>query len=470
MSTPKERAEMLKQQVQGSTECNVADLTNNLPPDSNEPDAINTPPVVPNLNEAMPADLMSAVALACNGTEAHPMAVALHYLIYFAAHVGAQRFIRIGNNHQPLSIYGLLAGRTGKVKGTARSQVAIVFDLATQRLSEQHGYKPPRIVTGLSSGEGLINLLQDPTETIEGVTDKRLLVEQTEFSAVMNQNLRRGNILTDTLRDAYDGETLSTQTLQPRTATTPHVSLIGHITPYQLINHECFTSQSFNGSMNRFLIFYANREQYVAIPRAYTQDQADVLAEWLAAAIWRARQNIKTDDYQNKTGQEMHLTPAAEELLHNEYEHREKHEDKLPEPLASLLARQREHVWRIAALLALIDTDNDPNTIDEQHMLYAYHWVDYSNQSLRYLLQTANHEAQQEQAVALSERVLHAIQVINNGQGCTTTDIHDHFNRHLKGADLSKAIDVLLHEVPPRITCQKQKTQGNSAQVFRVIP
>jgi len=466
MSTPTERAKMLKQQVQGSTECNVADLTNNLPPDSNEPDAIDAPPVVPDLNEAMPADLMSAVALACNDTEAHPMAVALHFLTYFAAHIGQQRFIRIGNNRQPLAVYGLLAGKTGKVKGTARAQVVPVFDLATQKLIEEYEYKPPRIVTGLSSGEGLINLLQDPSEAIEGTTDKRLLIEQTEFSEVMSQNQRKGNILTDTLRDAYDGEMLSTLTLQPRLATAPHACLIGHITPYQLTKHECFAMQSFNGSMNRFLIFYAHRKQYTPVPKTYTQEELENLTDWLASVIWKARQCMKADDYQNNMGQEMHLTPAAKEVLHDEYAGREKHEEMLPEPLASLLARQREHVWRIAALLALMDMDNDPNTIDEQHFTAAYHWVDYSRQSLRYLLRTANHEAQQGKAIALADRVFHAIQVTNSGQGCTTSEIHKHFNNHLKGSDLSKAIDVLLNEVPPRITCQKQ----NSAQLFRVIP
>lgn len=47
------------------------------PQDNDNEDHFNTPPRVP--DNAFPPDLQSAVDIACHGTEAHPMAVALHY-------------------------------------------------------------------------------------------------------------------------------------------------------------------------------------------------------------------------------------------------------------------------------------------------------------------------------------------------------------------------------------------------------
>ena len=84
---------------------------------------LDAPPIVP--EGAFPPCLQSAVDVACNGTEAHPMAVALHYIAYFGAHVGQQRFIMIGNERHNLNIFGILAGQTGRVKGVAESQAAL---------------------------------------------------------------------------------------------------------------------------------------------------------------------------------------------------------------------------------------------------------------------------------------------------------------------------------------------------------
>ena len=95
------------------------------------------------------------------------MAVALHYAVYFAAHIGQQRFIRIGNEKHSLDLYGLLVGKTGKVKGTAESQARCIEQLATAELTEKYGYKPPRKLSGLSSGEGLIQVIKDPDDDEE---------------------------------------------------------------------------------------------------------------------------------------------------------------------------------------------------------------------------------------------------------------------------------------------------------------
>ena len=48
-----------------------------------------------------------------------------------------------------------------------------------------------RILTGLSSGEGLIWAVRDPTAQDPGITDQRLLVIEPEFASVLKAASRR---------------------------------------------------------------------------------------------------------------------------------------------------------------------------------------------------------------------------------------------------------------------------------------
>ena len=90
-------------------------------------------------------------------------------------------------------------------------------------------------VRGLSSGEGVIYRLRDAAGKDPGVTDKRLVAEETEFSAVMNRARREGSTLAQVLRDGWDAQTLQTVTKEsPLKASNPHLGMIGHITPREL--------------------------------------------------------------------------------------------------------------------------------------------------------------------------------------------------------------------------------------------
>jgi hypothetical protein len=88
------------------------------------------------------------------------------------------------------------------------------------------GFMEARRRSGLSSGEGLIQAVRDAREEdpqikdksgahrLErqvvdgGESDKRLLVIESEFGSVLQQSGRDGNILSTTLRDAWDGKPL----------------------------------------------------------------------------------------------------------------------------------------------------------------------------------------------------------------------------------------------------------------------
>ncbi|WP_422462578.1 DUF3987 domain-containing protein [Endozoicomonas sp. ALB115] len=439
--------------------------------DTEEGILFNTRPISP--NDAFPASLASAVNAACIGTEAHPMAVALHYVIYFAAHIGQHRYVKIGNEKCGLNLYGLLVGRTGKVKGTAEAQVLCIEQEATQRLIAKYGYIPPRRRSGLSSGEGLIQAIRDPEEDNQDdqcLQDKRLMVTESEYANVLTQDLRAGNTLSIVLRDAFDGKTLENSTINPRIASNPHICIIGHITPEELKTHKAFGRQSANGALNRNLIIYGNRGQYKPSPRSYSDAELTDLPDWFANSIIRARDHKTHDDVSDeKAGKEVRMSAEAKAVIDAEYEPREREQDAMPELLANLLSRQRVFVRILSALFSLLD---DLDEIQAEHVNQAYRWVDYSADSIRYLLNTAGEEARQVVVNSFAEKVYEAICSIdqnNRGKGASRTAIRDYFNRNRSGKEVSTALKKLLEEVPPRIELMDvtKKGRGAKPEIYR---
>ena len=83
--------------------------------------------------------------------------------------------------------------------------------------------------------------------------DKRLLVVEAEFGSTLRMMERDGNVLTATLRQAWDGEDLRILTKSKAAkATNVHVSLLGHVTREELLKFLTETEQA-NGFANRVL-------------------------------------------------------------------------------------------------------------------------------------------------------------------------------------------------------------------------
>ena len=95
-----------------------------------------------------------------------------------------------------------------------------------------------RTLTGLSSGEGLIWAVRDPTDHDPGITDRRLLVVEPEFASVLKTASRDISTLSPTLRAAWDGRPLAILTRSaPARASDAHIAVIGHITSLELQHH-----------------------------------------------------------------------------------------------------------------------------------------------------------------------------------------------------------------------------------------
>ena len=122
-------------------------------------------------------------------TEADPMAILLQAIVTFGATVGRGPHVRVEGDEHHTALYTVIVGESSKArKGTSAGRVREVFSRSKYRLDS---------VEGLSSGEGLKYHVRDPREEPQydkktretelvlvdpGVTDKRLLVVESEFA------------------------------------------------------------------------------------------------------------------------------------------------------------------------------------------------------------------------------------------------------------------------------------------------
>ena len=149
-------------------------------------------------------------------TEGDPVAILLNFLTMFGSAVGPTPHARVGATRHRVNEFVALVGETlARRKGTASNEAERVVVGADQQWK-------PRVMGGLSSGEGLIFAVRDPSYKINkdgesvladaGVDDKRLLAIEPEFSSVLRVAGREGNTLSEQLRRAWDGNDLRTLT------------------------------------------------------------------------------------------------------------------------------------------------------------------------------------------------------------------------------------------------------------------
>jgi hypothetical protein len=195
-------------------------------------------------------------------TEADPAAVLVMFLSAFGNLSGAGPHFLAEASPHCARFWPVLVGETGKGrKGSAWSSLTYILRRVDPEWSEHC------VASGLSSEEGLIYAVRDPVvrqktnkagvveDYVEdqGVSDKRLLTVEQEFSAVLKVAARDGNTVSDILRRAWEATAvLRTLTRQsPLRATGAHISVIGHITKPDLARLLSETD-SLNGFGNRF--------------------------------------------------------------------------------------------------------------------------------------------------------------------------------------------------------------------------
>jgi hypothetical protein len=358
-------------------------------------------------------------------SEADPVALLFQLLTGIGNVLGAGSWVRVEDDLHPPRLFVVQVGKTSKArKGTSWGRVRGVL------LETVPEWAKDRIASGLSSGEGLIYEVRDPvthTETDKktgathevvtdhGVTDKRLLVVESELAKALRAMERQGNTLSAVLRDAWDHGNLRTLVKNsPNRVTGAHVSLVGHITEDELRRYLDRTEAA-NGFANRLLFVCVQRSKL--LPRGGGKlDWTDVgrhVRETLGAAA-----NMG----------EVLRTAGAWQIWEDRYPTLSADRPGL---LGAILGRAEAQVLRLALIYALLDRQK---FIDEPHMRAALACWDYAEASARFVFGDSLGDP-------LADEILRALR--ERSEGMTRSEIRDLFARNQSSDQIGRALAVL---------------------------
>jgi uncharacterized protein DUF3987 len=389
-------------------------------------------------------------------TEADPAALLLTFLVGVGSMMGRGPHYRVGSTRHGVNLFTVVVGETSRArKGTAT-------DLALDILSQvDKDFMASRLRSGLSSGEGLIEAVRDGREdeiaikardgsflrferqTVDnGEQDKRLLVIESEFSTVLHQAGREGNILSAILRDCWDGKPLRIVARSNKdSCQEPHVALIGNVTAEELQRLLTSTDRA-NGFGNRILWCCARRSKLLARGgRDVDQAEVDALAGRVRRAVLGAcalgRVDFNDEAFRAWEGIYAELAVGASGMF------------------GSMTARAEAQVVRLSTLYAVLD--GSP-FIRLEHLRAAHAVWGYCEESVRFVF-----------GDVLGDETADAILKMLKGapEGLTQTEINRSFHSHKSTAEMNRALTMLQGK--GRVRAERLVTGGGPATRWSLL-
>jgi len=366
--------------------------------------------------------LGEVVSLVSPHTEGDPVAVLVSAIVGFGNAIGRGPYVQIGATRHHTNLFAGIVGATAKGrKGSSWSPVMNILHAVDAAWVEN------RVVSGLSSGEGLIAEVRDPVHVVgddgevkvtdPGETDKRLLIVEGELAQPLKALKREGNTLSPVLRNGWDGETLRTLVkTNPYKATDPHMSILGHITIEELLRHLTETEMA-NGLANRFLWVLAKRSKSLPFGGAWhTVDLAPLTTE-LVAAVEFAAQDVR-----------MEFADEAKNLWVEAYEHLTEERYGM---FGAVTARAEAQALRLAMIYALLDLSTK---IKKIHVESALEVWEYAEESARYIFGDSIGDPEADKVLTSIKRA---------GGFLTRTEVSNIFSNHKKKRELERIREVL---------------------------
>ncbi len=375
-------------------------------------------------------------------TEADPAAVLVQLLTAFGNSAGRGAHFQVEGDQHMSNLFALIVGDTAKGrKGTSWGRVRQVMEHADP------AWVSGSIVDGLSSAEGLIHVVRDPVlapgdegddEVIEeGADDKRLLVQEGEFAAVLQRMRRQGNALSPVIRTLWDrGEARTLTRNSPVKVTGGHVSIVGHITADEL-RREMSATDAANGFANRFLFVCSRRSKVIPRPKSVNEAELRDLAGEVREAL-RFAGTIRRAE----------LDDRAARLWDEVYEVLSEGRRGL---LGAVTSRAEAITLRVALIYALMD---QAPVIGEAHLRAALELWRYCEQSARYIFGDAMGDP-------LADELLAALRLAGN-VGLTRTEIRSRVGGSTPAARIDTALTVLLDH--GRARSEREPTGGRAAE------
>ncbi|HZA21524.1 MAG TPA: hypothetical protein VFA32_02795, partial [Dehalococcoidia bacterium] len=271
-------------------------------------------------------------------------------------------------------------------------------------------------------------------EADPGIADKRLLVMETEFSAVLQVMDRETNTLSAIIRQAWDSGVLRIMTKNnPAKATGAHISIIGHITKEELTRHLGATEAA-NGFGNRFLWVCTKRAR--VLPEGGGTPDYNPLVEHLHNALDLARQpdRIQRDDLARSVWAEVYSALSEGQ----------------PGLFGAITNRAEAQVLRLSVIYAVLDGSR---VIQLPHLEAALAVWQYCEASARYIFGDATGDQ-------VADRILEAL---SNGEMDRTAMIHL-FGRHMSAGRISQALFML--QAAGRVKMERRDSEGGGPGKF----
>jgi hypothetical protein len=374
-------------------------------------------------------DLVRAVE---PSTEADPAALMLQGLVLVGNAFGRTACVQVDHDRHYANEFLVVVGptSTGR-KGTGLNVVKAGVGPADPEWSAA------RWVSGLSSGEGVVWHVRDAVEepvnvakkkgdppqfestvTDPGIADKRLMVLESEFSQVLRQLDRQGNVLSPVLRQAWESGTIRTLTKNhPAKTTDAHVSIIAHCTPEELRKY-LTDSESANGYGNRHLFAVSRRGKL--LPRPVAADERAVAA---------AQRCIGEAVAFAKVQREVVRDAGAQALWESLYPDLSDDRGGLA---GTLSARRVSHVNRLSLIYGMTERSH---VIRARHLAAAVEAWDYCQRSVEFIFGESTGDR-------LADECLDMLRACP--AGLTRTQLVDAFQRHASGDELSQSLGILL--------------------------
>ncbi len=369
-------------------------------------------------------------------SEADPVGLLISLLVAAGNAIGRTAHAIVESDRHHCNLFAITVGKSGRGrKGIAWGRTRRMMEFGDQ------GWISDNIASGMSSGEGLIVRVRDPLiemgengelNVIEpGVTDKRLLVVESEFGQVLRNLKRENNTLSAIIRNAWDGSALCTLTKKQIKATGAHISIIGHVTTEELSQY--FNgSDLFNGFANRFLWPLVRRSKL--LPHGGRDLHLSALGRDLAEAIAGAKR-LERIEHAHETA--ILWADAYARLT-----------DARPGLGGVVTSRAEAQVLRLSTLYAALDGSA---YVMPEHLHAALAVWDYCEESALLIFGSEDR---------LDKRTETLLGFLKNAgeKGMTATDIRNAFHRNESKENLGRSLAKLLEMKLVRF--EKQPTGG----------
>jgi hypothetical protein len=372
------------------------------------------PPMRPEAFHGVVGQIATLMAQHC---ESSPEVLLLHGLVIVGNIIGRSAYVYGGGPQLYPNEFAVFVGETARGrKGTAYSMWEQLAQLVNRDWFEG-------CLSGQTqTGEGIVHRVRDerygvapgkkkkgePLEEVlldAGISDKRLLILEEEFSHALKMAQRSGNTLSETLRKAWDSpRSLRTDNKNsPLKANDPHVSLIGHTTRDELLGTLKMVDLN-NGMANRVLWCAARRTGDMPNAEFLDWKHQPAIIEQLKEIFSQRFPNTAEPDFFSRTNEAKNYWDQLYRKLNAE---------KQSSTIDAVLARDTSHILKIALIFAI--TDKALN-IETGHLKAALAVIDFCRDSARWIFGQATGNK-------LANNILLALR--RSPAGLTRTNIHE---------------------------------------------